>query len=71
MTTLSAGGAKSRSKKMALGQNDVKQLIGDALASLSKKIVHLPSKDFIQGLINDVSVSFKKGWMSKKWKLVT
>ena len=45
---------------MALGQNDVKQLIEDAVASLSKQIVDLPSKDFIQGLINDVSVSFSK-----------
>ena len=43
---------------MALGQSDMKQLIEDALAPLCKQIVNLPSKHFIQGMINDVFVSF-------------
>jgi len=48
MNTQSEGGAKTRSKNVALGQNDVKQLIEDALASLSKQIVDLPSKDLFR-----------------------
>ena len=55
-----AEGTKTRSKNVALGQNDVKQLIEDALAPLCSQIVNLPSKDFIQSMINDVSESISK-----------
>ena len=55
-----AEGTKTLSKNVALGQNDVKQLIEDALAPLCSQIVKLPSKEFIQSVINDMSESIGK-----------
>ena len=54
---------------MELGKSDVKQLMEDALAPLCKQIVNLPSKDFIQGLINVVSVSFDKRLDEQEMKI--
>ena len=68
--TTPAEGTTTRSKNVPLGRIEVKQLIEEALAPLSKQIVNLPSKDFIQDAIKDVTEAFTKRITEQEAKII-
>ena len=69
MTTPTEG-TTTRSKNVPLGRIEVKQLIEEALAPLSKQIVNLSSKDFIQDAIKDVTEAFTKRITEQETKII-
>ena len=69
MSNQAEGGTTTRSKNVPLGRIEVKELIEDALATISKQIVNLPSKEFIQDAIQDVTEALTKRITEQETKI--
>ena len=69
MSTQAEGGTTTRSKNVPLGRIEVKELIEDALATISKQIVNLPSREFIQDTIKDVTEALTKRITEQETKI--